>query len=110
MMVSAFRNKVYSMLKKPWFRLPCHVLVAVSGGADSMALLHTLLNWTETDICVSAVHIHHGLRGEFADRDERFVRDFCEKQNIQLMVYHEDVTAYAKKHGMSLEEAGRHIR
>jgi len=111
MMVSAFRDKVFSFTKeKRLFSSPCHVLVAVSGGADSMALLHTLLNWPETDICVSAVHIHHGLRGEFADRDERFVRDFCEKQKVQLMVYHEDVTAYAKKHGMSLEEAGRHIR
>lgn len=111
MMVSAFRNKVYSMLKnRPWFRLPCHVLVAVSGGADSMALLHTLLSFSEEGIRVSAVHIHHGLRGENADRDEQFVRDYCQNNDVKLLVYHENVAEYAAIHKLSLEEAGRRIR
>lgn len=110
MMVSAFRDKVYTMLKKPWFSLPCHVLVAVSGGADSMALLHTLLSFSEEGIRISAVHIHHGLRGERADRDEQFVRDYCRNNDVKLLVYHENVAEYAATHKLSLEEAGRNIR
>lgn len=111
MLPHVFRDKVFSFTQeKGLFCSPCHVLVAVSGGADSMALLHTLLNWPEAGIRVSVVHIHHGLRGEFADRDEQFVRDFCEKQNVQLIVYHEDIAVYAKKHRLSLEEAGRQVR
>ena len=110
MMVAAFRDKVHTMLKKPWFRLPCHVLVAVSGGADSMALLHTLLSFSEEGVRVSAVHIHHGLRGENADRDEQFVRDYCRNNDVELLVYHENVAEYAADNKLSIEEAGRHIR
>ena len=75
-----------------------------------MALLHTLLNWPEENLRISAVHIHHGLRGETADGDEQFVRNYCHSHNVELMVYHEDVAAYAREKGLSLEEAGRRIR
>ena len=104
-----FQDKVYAYLsRKPWFKTPCHILVAVSGGADSMALLHTLIHWSE--ISVSAVHVHHGLRGETADRDEQFVQQYCQKHNVSLISYHEDVYAFARDNGFSLEEAGRHLR
>lgn len=89
---------------------PCHVLVGVSGGADSMALLHLLSNWPSDGIRVSAVHINHGLRGEMADRDERFVRDYCQLHGVPLSVLHEDVAMTAREERLSLEEAGRRVR
>ena len=106
-----FSDKVFAFTQENvLFSAPCHVLVAVSGGADSMSLLHTLLNWPVDGLQVSAVHIHHGLRGEYADRDERFVRDYCDKHSVKLIVYHENVAAYAEYNGLSIEEAGRRLR
>mgnify|MGYP000827067251 FL=1 len=53
---------------------PLHLAVAVSGGADSMALLHLLLALqAESGFVLSVCHVNHGLRGETADRDEAFV-------------------------------------
>ncbi len=92
------------------FSAPCHILAAVSGGADSMSLLHLLMGWRKDGIRVSAVHINHGLRGDGADRDEQFVRDFCAKHTIPLSVYHEDVAAVAAANGQTVEEAGRQVR
>lgn len=85
--------------------------VALSGGADSVLLL-TLANIyaTHTGIVLAAVHVHHGIRGEEADRDEAFCRKHCEKMGIPLFVMHEDVPAYREEHGMGLEEAAREVR
>jgi tRNA(Ile)-lysidine synthase len=87
------------------------VLVGVSGGADSMALLHFL--WVlqkERGFALFAAHINHGLRGEEANRDERFLRDWCEQADIPLFVLHADVRAQAEKCGETIEEAGRRVR
>lgn len=92
------------------FSAPCHILAAVSGGADSMTLLHLLMGWRESGVRVSAVHINHMLRGDAAERDEQFVRAFCEKHAVPLLVYREDVADYASAHGLTLEEAGRQVR
>ena len=87
------------------------VLAGVSGGADSICLLFILLKLkSELGFEIAAVHIHHGLRGESANRDERYVREVCEKENVELFVYHEDVRGYAKTHKLTLEEAGRKVR
>ena len=86
------------------------VLVGLSGGADSMALLHALLHWPKIGLRVSAIHIHHGLRGKAADRDEAFVRDYCERWGVPLTVAHFDVAAVAREHHLSIEEAGRRVR
>ena len=88
------------------------VLVALSGGADSMALLHVLLALrVPLKLAgIEAAHVHHGLRGEEADRDERFVREACRNLSVPLSVLHADVRAQAKQNGQGLEEAGRHIR
>ena len=111
MMSHPFIDKVYAFTEEKCpLSTPGHVLVALSGGADSMALLNVLLNWPKEGLKVSAVHVHHGLRGEFADRDEQFVRDYCAKHHVPLQVFHEDVAALARENGFSLEEAGRHIR
>ena len=92
------------------FSAPCHVLLGLSGGADSMALLDVLCCWPVTGLQVSAVHVHHGLRGEWADRDEQFVRDLCSRYGVELYVEHVDVAALAAREGRTVEEAGRIAR
>lgn len=88
-----------------------HVLAAVSGGADSVSLLHLLLSLRdEFGFTLEAAHVHHGLRGEEADRDERFVRELCEKWNVPLHVLRADVAAEAARTGESLEACGRRVR
>ena len=83
------------------------LLCAVSGGADSMCLLH-LLHAGGFD--VTAAHFEHGIRGEESLRDAAFVEGFCRKQGIPFVVGRGDVPAYAAEHGQSLEEAGRELR
>lgn len=83
------------------------VLVALSGGADSVALLLAL---TELGIPVSACHLHHGLRGAEADRDEQFCRSLCAKLGIALTVRHADAAAYAREVHESVETAARNLR
>ena len=87
------------------------VLAAVSGGADSVCLLLVLKALEESlGIHVAAFHLHHGLRGAEADRDERFVRELCERLQVPLHAVREAVAGYAKTHGLSEEEAGRILR
>lgn len=87
------------------------VIVGVSGGADSICLLFMLIELKkEWGLSLKAVHVHHGLREEAADADERYVRQVCRQQGIALKVVYEDVKAYAARHKMSLEEAGRKVR
>ena len=89
----------------------CKVLCAVSGGADSMCLLHWLYSQAERlNITVCAAHFEHGLRGEESLRDCRFVEDFCREHGIELAVEHGDVNRFAAVHGMSTEEAARELR
>lgn len=83
------------------------ILVAVSGGADSVALLHKL--WKEGHKCM-AVHCNFHLRGEEADRDETYVRELCKKLDIPLHVEHFDTKSYAKEHRISIEMAARELR
>lgn len=87
------------------------VIVGVSGGADSVCLLHVLYSLQRTRyFSILAAHINHMLRGEEADQDENFVKDLCNRLDIPLRVFHEDVKAYADIKGCSVEEAGRNIR
>lgn len=65
-----------------------HLCAAVSGGADSMALLQVLLELREAfEYTLSACHVNHGLRGETADRDEAFVRAECARLGVSLTVF-----------------------
>ncbi len=87
------------------------VIVGVSGGADSVCLLFMLKELgEELDLSVVAVHVHHGLRGEAADADERYVQQLCEKHQIPLQCFRRDVKEYAEQNRMGEEEAGRNIR
>ena len=87
------------------------IAVGVSGGADSVALLRFLAvlreeyRW-ELIVC----HIHHGLRGAEADRDEQFVRELAGQLGLPYAVRHIDAAALALENHLSVEEAGRYNR
>ncbi len=87
------------------------ITVALSGGADSVALLHSL-NTIKNDFGFKlyAAHYHHGIRGEEADRDLEFCKRFCKKLNIELFYEKGDVLSYADKNGLSIETAARELR
>lgn len=85
--------------------------VAFSGGADSTALLLCLYQLREAlSIDLRAVHVHHGIRGEEADRDAAFCKQICEKYGIPLQTVYVDVPAYAKENRLSVETAARKLR
>ena len=87
-----------------------HVLVALSGGPDSMYLLHLLKAYREkVPFDLRAAHLHHGLR-ETADRDQAFVESLCEEWDVPLIVERADVKAYARENKLGTEEAGRILR
>lgn len=87
------------------------IVVAVSGGADSMCLLCLLLRWRkEFDLKLKVVHINHGIRGESADRDENFVREFCSSQGVEFECVRGDIPEIAAQQGLTEEEAGRNFR
>lgn len=87
------------------------VLVGLSGGADSCTLLHCLCSLRETmSLTVYACHVHHGLRGEEADRDEHFTRRLCDEWHVPLFVLHADVAGEARRRKVGTEECGREIR
>lgn len=87
------------------------VLAGFSGGADSVCLMRYLLEAREKKkIFPYALHVHHGLRGEEADRDEMFCRDFCKKWDIPFLAVRRDVKGEQKRRQCSLEEAGRMVR
>jgi tRNA(Ile)-lysidine synthase len=87
------------------------VLVALSGGADSVFLLSFLLKFRNRfKIEVAAFHLNHNLRGKAAAEDEKFCYDFCSKNKIKLITISKDVKTYAKKMKVSVEEAGRELR
>jgi len=87
------------------------VVVGLSGGPDSMCLLHVLMELRETwGLKIFAAHLNHQFRGKEADEDALYVREKCEEWGIDVFVQVFDVPAYAKKKGLSSEEAGREIR
>lgn len=87
------------------------IVVGVSGGPDSVCLLDMLCRMREEEeIQVLAVHIHHGLRGAFADRDEEFTKELCERLRVPYYCFHENVNERAKREKLSEEEAGRLCR
>ncbi len=87
------------------------VIAALSGGADSVALLHFLYSIKEQyDLTLYAAHLHHGIRGDEAQRDENFCKILCEKYNIPLFCRHRDIPALARERGISEELCGRQER
>ncbi len=85
------------------------VLVGVSGGQDSVALLHSLAQ-LRPDLRLGAVHVHHGMRGERADGDAACVRGLCEALRTECFVSRRDVPAESAESGLNAEQAGRLAR
>lgn len=88
-------------------RVDALYLVALSGGADSVALLLCL---KELGYRVEAVHCNFRLRGEESMRDERFCEELCQHENIPLHKVHFDTQSYADLHKVSIEMAARELR
>lgn len=87
------------------------VIVALSGGADSVTLLDMLNSVKELyNLTIYAAHINHGLRGEEADRDENFCEILCKNYNIEIFVKKADVKTLAKMQKISEELCGRQVR
>lgn len=98
--------KRYNMLR-PGDRVLC----AVSGGADSMCLLHWLNDHaSELGITVMAAHFNHCLRGEESDRDEEFVQNYCRDNLIGIASGKGDVAGLSRDTGTGIEEAARALR
>ena len=115
--ITGFENKIFSVLNK----CPSDTvfLAAVSGGADSMAMLTALFSISgsrlptpRSPLCV--LHVEHGLRPEAESRgDAEFVRKFCEERKIECHVKHippGKIAAYAKRKGIGIEAAARFFR
>lgn len=103
-------NKVLSAVRREQMLPPnASVTVGVSGGADSVALLHALLALqNELALCeVRALHINHCLRGDESQRDQQFVERLCEQWKVPLSVHRCDIAAIAAKEHRGLEETGR---
>lgn len=83
------------------------VLVALSGGADSVALLVALI---KLGYRCEAMHCNFHLRGQESDRDHHFVEELCAKLNVTLYTVHFKTSAYAKEKGISIEMAARELR
>lgn len=88
-----------------------HVIVGVSGGADSICLFLGLEQLRKKiSFTMSVVHVEHGVRGEESKKDQRFVEEFCMKHNTPCSVYEYNVPELAKASNMSIEEMGRFLR
>lgn len=87
------------------------VLIGVSGGPDSMALLHALLYLAEAmDLRLGVAHLNHCLRQASSDADEQFVASAAKKLTVPVFVEKKDIVIKSKKTGLGLEEAGREAR
>ena len=83
------------------------IVLALSGGIDSMVLADLLL---KAKVEFVAAHCNFHLRGEESDGDEKFVRDYAEKYDIQCFVKYFDTVKYAEENGISIEMAARDLR
>jgi tRNA(Ile)-lysidine synthase len=85
--------------------------VAVSGGADSTALLCLLEEFRDAlGITLWVIHLNHGLRGAESDRDEQFVAELARARRLEFFSERRDVAAEARRRGWNLEDAGRRLR
>ena len=114
-MVRKFEQKVYNYIEQHQLITPGdRIVVGVSGGADSVCLLLVLCAISKQlglqSEAVKVVHVHHNLRGEEADADAAFVEHLCKTLDVPFFLYKEDVALLAKKHGQTIEEAGRMLR
>ena len=106
------RDKVLKQIRGACLLSPgTRVALAVSGGADSVALLRVLLELREElGIVLSVAHFHHQIRGAEADADQQFVHDLAEQFQLEFYSGSADVPAYSRTKKLSLESAARVLR
>jgi tRNA(Ile)-lysidine synthase len=106
---SELANRLFLHIRKrELMRAGDRVAVAVSGGADSVALLRLLLELrSELGVVLSVAHFNHRIRGTASDEDEQFVRDLAREHGLQFWYADADVPAFAREHKLSLEAAAR---
>lgn len=87
------------------------VVVGVSGGPDSLTLLHIFLRIKdEYNFKIYAAHVNHNLRGEESEGDQKFIEEICAGWGIPLFIENSNIKQIAKEKRISLEEAGRQVR
>ncbi len=88
-----------------------NIMVALSGGKDSMCLLNVLYSIKdEYNLTLQAVNIEHGIRGEDSKKDSIFVKNYCEQLNIPIKLFTVDAVKFSKDNGYSLEQGARILR
>ncbi|KHF38318.1 tRNA lysidine(34) synthetase TilS [Halalkalibacter okhensis] len=106
------KSDVHNFIKRHHLFEDCKlVIVAVSGGPDSMALLHYL--WSNQEyyqIEIAACHVHHQLRGEESDEDARYVEHFCQERGITFHERRVNVKEYASEKNVGTQLAARELR
>lgn len=105
-------QKVKGFLQRNSFQIEKRqIAVGVSGGPDSLALLHFLWSHeTKWGITVTAIHVDHMFRGEESREEALFVQQFCESRSIPVYISHEDVPLYIQQTGKSAQVAARECR
>lgn len=102
---------IHSIHQHRMFQAGDAVLAGVSGGPDSAALIHILHRLASRfSIRLGIGHLHHGLRGEDADEDARFVEKLARTLNLPFHSENQDVEAYRRRHRLSPEDAARRVR
>ena len=108
--IDALQRRVASALGKHDLQGK-RLLVAVSGGPDSLALLHALWQLRdEHELILYGAHLNHGLRGAESDADAEFTADTFKRLDIPFTLDSADVAAYRTQHKLSLEDAARQVR
>jgi tRNA(Ile)-lysidine synthase len=107
-MLGVIRRGFYG---RPLFRPGDRIGIAVSGGADSVALLHLLLKLQrQLGVLLSVAHFNHQLRGKASDDDEKFVSKLAERYGLEFHVGRANVASKAKQQKLNLEDAARRAR
>lgn len=87
------------------------IVVAVSGGPDSVSMLHLLWSIRKTyDLTLYVCHLNHMLRGKDADDDALYVKELSDELDIKAYIFEEDIETFARENKMSFEEAARERR
>lgn len=110
-MLILIEKVLYSIEENSMLKDGDKVIVGVSGGPDSMCLLHVLLRLRERfSLELIAAHVNHGLRGKDADEDEKYVEEFCGLNDVEFRCVKEDIHKISAERNVSDETAGREVR